>query len=436
VKPFLKELAEKISQENIPFDKITLVFPNRRASLYFKKHLGDSLSKPSFAPRLITIEEFISGLSTLRVPDKLELIHRLYQIYSSLMPRTFTSGSEEAPEPFDRFYFWGDMLLRDFEEIDKYMVHAEHLFKDLRNQKELDSSFDYLTEEQKEFLRKFWFGFDEHLTESKQKFITVWNRLFALYDSFRKDLKLRGLAYDGMIHREVAEQLVSNQLTVPDYGHLKFVGFNALTLAEERIISWFVEKRDAKVYWDADQYYVNDIRQEAGRFLKQYQNQSVLKNTFESFPANFTQPKSVKVVSAAQAMGQAKLMAQMLEEQLKNGAKPEETLIVLPDEKMLMPVLHGISNKVEKLNVTMGFSLSNTPVFNLVELLVELQTHRKHDHFNHRQVLALLGHPYIIAADPATANAKRKEILTHNWVMIPELFLPPRSHFIAPSLNR
>ncbi len=424
MKPFLKELAEKIVAEKTPLDQITMVFPNRRASLYFKKHLGDQLSKPSFAPRLLNIEEFISGLSTARVPDKLELIHRLYQMYTSLMPSTFTSGENEgAPEPFDRFYFWGDMLLRDFEEIDKYMVQADHLFKDLRNQKELDSSFDYLTEEQKEFLRKFWFGFDDHLTESKQKFITVWNRLFTLYDSYRKDLQSKGLAYEGMIHREVAEQLLSNQLKAPDYGHLKFVGFNALTLAEERIISWFVEKREAKVFWDADQYYVNDVRQEAGSFLKLYQNQDILKATFETFPANLVKPKSLKVISAAQAMGQAKLMAQMLEQQLEAGAKPEETLIVLPDEKMLMPVLHGISDKVEKLNVTMGFSLSNTPVFNLVELLVELQTNRKQDHFNHRQVLALLGHPYIIAADPAIANAKRKEILTHNWVMIPESFL-------------
>lgn len=421
MKPFLRELVEQIAKENLPWEKITLVFPNRRASLYFKKHLGEFLSKPAFAPRMLTIEEFIGSHSTLRVPDKLELVHRLYQQYNAVMPQAFAEDGSSQAEPFDRFYFWGEMLLRDFEEIDKYLVHAEQLFKDLSQQKELDSSFDYLTDEQKEFLRKFWFGFEDNLTESKQKFLTVWRRLFKLYDAFRSALLSHGLAYEGMIHRSVAENIES--IAAPDYEHLKFVGFNALTAAEEKIISWYVDQKDAKVYWDGDQYYVNDERQEAGSFFKIYQQHPVLKKTFDVFPANFVQPKKVKVISAAQAMGQAKLMSQMLEQQLVEGLKPEETLIVLPDEKMLMPVLHGISDKVEKLNVTMGFSLSNTPVFNLIELLVELQHYRKRDHFNHRQVLSLLSHPYVIAADPADSNVKRKEILQHNWVMIPKSFL-------------
>lgn len=116
-------------------------------------------------------------------------------------------------------------------------------------------------------------------------------------------------------------------------------------------------------------------------------------------------------------------MAQIIDAELKKGMVPEDTLIVLPDEKLLMPVLHGIAGSVEKLNVTMGFSLSNTPLFNLIELLVELQIARREDYFNHRQVLALLGHPYIVAAGAPEANAKRKEILMHNWVRIPESFL-------------
>ncbi|MBL7873820.1 MAG: PD-(D/E)XK nuclease family protein [Cyclobacteriaceae bacterium] len=413
---YLRELAVQLNKENPTWDSVTLVFPNRRAALYFRKHLSDIITKPLFAPTLITIEDFISELAKARVPDKLELVHRLHKSYQQVVQ---ASGKSE---PFDQFYFWGDMLLRDFDEIDKYLVNAEQLFKDLRNQKELDSSFDYLTEEQREFLTNFWQSFDESLNENKKKFIEVWIKLFELYKTFRTHLEAEGLAYEGMLHRSVAEALESGkQLRNPT--EINFVGFNALTKAEEKILSHFV-KLGSKMHWDGDDYYVNNDRQEAGMFIREYQQHAVLKETFEkSFPSNFRSQKSIKLYSSPQPVGQTKLMAQILNEQLKRGLIPEDTLIVLPDEKLLMPVLHGIAGSVEKLNVTMGFSLSSTPFFNLVELLVELQIALKNDHYNHRHVLALLGHPYIVAADAGEANAKRKEILKHNWVHIPENFL-------------
>src|SRR5690242_4340077 len=143
MKPFLHTLAEKLYKEHPQLDEMTLVFPNRRAALYFRKYLSQVLSKPAFAPRLLTIEEFIADFSTLNVPDKLELVHRLYKSYYTVKK----SGEADEAEPFDQFYFWGDMLLRDFDEVDKYMVNADLLFKDLSNQKELDASFDFFTDE-------------------------------------------------------------------------------------------------------------------------------------------------------------------------------------------------------------------------------------------------------------------------------------------------
>ena len=418
---FLKELAEQIYKEHPQLDGLTLIFPNRRAALYFQKHLSHLLTKPAFSPKLITIEDFISSFSDLKVPDKLELIHRLHKTYQVVMNSTNSEG--RSPEPFDQFYFWGDMLLRDFDEVDKYMVNAEQLFKDLRNQKELDSSFDYLTEQQREFLKNFWSGFEENLSKNKKKFLEVWSKLLSLYKTFKNELKSEGLAYEGMLHRVVAEGLASGETKKQSTREIKFIGFNALTKAEEKIISHFV-KQGSRMYWDGDEYYVNDIRQEAGKFLREYQQHSILKDTLSSgFPANFRKPKSLRIFGSAQPIGQAKLMAQVLQEELKKGIEPEDTLIVLPDEKLLMPVLHGISGSVEKLNVTMGFGLSSTPLFNLVELLMELQIGLRKDHFNHRQVLALLGHPYVVAVNTIAANDKRKEILNHNWVFVPQSFL-------------
>lgn len=415
MKPFLYELAEKLYREHPHPENVTVVFPNRRASLYFRKYFSQIIEKPVFSPRLITIEEFISAYSTLQVPDKLELIHRLYKAY-----RTVTHTEEQ----FDRFYFWGEMLIRDFDEVDKYMVNAPLLFQDLSNQKELDSRFDFLTPEQLEFLRAFWGNFDGKDGATKNKFLNLWRQLPDVYEEFKKQLKHEGLAYEGLIHREVAEAFASGTIKPESSPHYAaetwFVGFNALTGAEERILTWFVDNTQSKIHWDLDDYYLNNKTQEAGEFFREYQSHAVLGKTFEAnAPVNFSLKKNMRVVGAAQPVGQAKIMAQLLEQELADGMIPEETLIVLPDEKLMLPVLHGISASVDKLNVTMGYPLTNTPMFNLIELLIELQTHRRGDFYHHRQVLSLLNHPHVISADPASANEKRKRIQSENWVMVP-----------------
>jgi hypothetical protein len=428
MKPFLHELAESIYKEYRQLDELTLVFPNRRAVLYFRKYLSTLLDKPVFSPRLVTIEDFIADLSSLKVPDKLELIHKLYNSYHEIIGKS-------DPEPFDRFYFWGDMLLRDFDEADKYLINAQQLFLDLSHQKELDATFDYLTEEQRDFLRSFWSSFEENLSENKKKFLSVWNKLYELYSIYRESLLAEGLAYEGMMHRRVAEQIKEVGERWTTNKKIIFAGFNALTRAEEKVICYLVERGIANVFWDTDAYYVNNNTQEAGKFFREYQQHEVLSKTFsQQPPSNFLSgavdttgklipSKSIRIFGAAEPVSQAKMMAQILQEQLQLGIDPDDTLIVLPDEKLLLPVLHGLSGNIEKLNVSMGFPVSNTPLFNLVELLVELQIKRKEDLFNHRQVIALFGHPYVVASDPAVANAKRKEILNDNWVYVPKSFL-------------
>lgn len=414
--PFLLETAQKIFASHSRLEEVTLVFPNRRAILFFRKHLGTLLKKPAFAPTMLTIEEYIKSYSTLQVPDKLELVHRLYKAYTETV---------KSNESFDRFYYWGEMLLRDFEEIDKYLVNAEMLFRDLSHQKELDASFDYLTDEQKKFLLDFWGNFDEYQTENRKKFLDVWKHLYDVYTTYRTLLVKEELAFEGMVHREVAEKILQGQILRT--GHEIFIGFNALTKAEEVIIAHAVEG-GASVYWDVDEYYLNNVVQEAGEFFREYQKHKVLGKTFEAqVPANFRREKNIKLYGAAQPVGQAKLMGQELRKNLEAGALPEETLVVLPDEKLLLPALHSVSDSVEKLNVTMGFSLSATPIFNFVELLIELQISRKDEYFHHRPVLSLLNHPFTVSSDSKVAQSKRKEMLKHNWVSVPKNFLASES---------
>lgn len=411
MKPFLKELAEDIIRNNQPLDKLTIVFPNRRAALFFSKYLTESLSKPSWSPRLLSIEEFFSGLSDLQEPDRLSLIFKLYKVYTSIL---------KNEEPFDQFYFWGEMLLRDFDEVDKYLIDAQLLFKDLSQLKELDETFDYLTEEQKDFLKQFWIGFEEKPSLSKDEFLKIWRKLPEVYTRFTKTLRKEGLGYEGMIHREVAEKI--KKLKLPkeyeDSSVIIFAGFNALTKAEETIISHFVEN-GSKIYWDADAYYVNDNRQEAGQFIRQYQLHPVLGNTFnDTLPSAFKKEKQIRLTGVPQRIGQAKLVGQEVGEELLKGLDPEKTVIVLPDESMLLPILHSLPPSLENINVTMGYPLRNTPFYNLLDLLLELHVLRRGDYFGHRQVTAILGHAYIQAIDETNASRIRKEIIDKNRVYI------------------
>jgi CRISPR/Cas system-associated exonuclease Cas4 (RecB family) len=429
MKTFLEEVAESVYKDHPTLEDVTIVFPNRRASLYFRKHLSALMNKPSFAPKILTIEDFFTRFSGQLIPEKLILISLLFKSYNKVMESAQADADSEAIGQLEDFYFWGEMLLRDFEEVDKYLVAAEQIFKDLSHQKELDSSFDFLTEEQQEFLKNFWSNFDVNQSVNKKRFLRMWRRLYDVYRQFKTDLAAQGLAYEGMLHRSVVEDLKTKSAEVlKSKGSVIFAGFNALTSAEERLITFFVETYSAKVYWDTDAYYVNNAVQEAGMFFREYQEKAILGKTFEqNIPSHLQEKiisgKEIHLFGAAQPIGQAKIMSQVLQREMSRGMNPEETLIVLPDEMLLMPVLHGISGSVEKLNVTMGFPLGSTPLFNFIELVIDLHISRRDGHFNHRQVLGLLGHPYVVAADPVAANGKRREILKHNWVSIPESFL-------------
>ena len=412
MKPFLVEVAETVIRENPRLDEATVVFPNRRAVLYFRHYLTQKISNPTWAPQLYSIEDWLARLSDIRQLDKLDLIYRLYKVHSDTI---------ESTEPFEQFYFWGDMLLQDFEEIDKYMVSPKHIFRDLRNLKELDDSFDYLTEEQKQFLSRFWAGFSESQSTNKEQFINLWKKLGKLYEKFTGALEKEKLGHSGMIFRDVAERLKSGKLKPSKLGKVYFAGFNALTKAEEVVMSCFVEE-GATVFWDADHYYDTDVNQEAGVFIRQYRQHSILGKTF---PANFPssireQQKKIVETAVPNRVGQAKLMVQDLKEVSieSNLEKGGNTAIVLANESMLLPVLHSLPNDLASINVTMGFPLRNTPLFNLLDNILDLQIGRRGDFFNHSKVNAILGHSHILGMAGNEAKTLRNGFIERNRVLI------------------
>jgi CRISPR/Cas system-associated exonuclease Cas4 (RecB family) len=420
---FLFEIAKEVVNRHKNLDDVTLVFPNRRAILYFRKHLQSLLTKPAFSPELVTIEEFVSQFSTLQVPDKLELVKILYKVYYDRMKFAATADIQS----FSDFFFWGEMLLRDFEEIDKYLVNDAQLFLDLSNQKELDAVFEFLSEEQVIFLQEFWGDFGSHPSANKERFLKIWKELRPIYHEFKNQLLAERKAYEGMLHRQVAEDLSTIIAESKSYrfgkSHLIFAGFNALTLAEEKIISFFVENGNADVYWDTDAYYLNNNVQEAGTFFREYRQHSILGKTFPPQSPAFIQEKitnktPVQLVEAPHSIGQVKALSTLLE-QHKETFQAEETLIVLPDEKLLLPVLHGLPSGIGKINVTMGLSMAATPLFDFVDHLIELHLSYANDHFHHKPAIALLQHPYTTLLYGDKTTKARKHIISQNWVDVP-----------------
>lgn len=397
MKPFLVEVAEAIMQNHSRLEEVTVIFPNRRAVLYFRHYLTEKIQSPVWSPKLYSIEDWMAEMSDIRLMDKLDLVHRLFQVHQEVL---------KLEEPFEQFYFWGDMLLQDFEEVDKYLVSTTHLFRDLRNLKELDASFDFLTEEQKAFLMRFWAGFGEDMADHKAKFVKLWQKLAKIHERFSAGLRKEKMGHGGMLYRDVATKAKAGKLKL-NASNMYWVGFNALTKAEEEVMRVSIEQ-GARVFWDTDAYYLHDRNQEAGIFFRQYKAHPVLGNTFEQAAPKFIRESAKEIIQTAvpNRIGQAKMMVQDLktvsiESNLERGGN---TAIVLADESMLLSVLHALPHDIASINVTMGFPLRNTPMYNLLDLVLDLQASRRGNFFNHHPVKAILNHAYVL--ELAGAEAK------------------------------
>jgi hypothetical protein len=435
VTTFLQELSAKIKIESYRWENLTVIFPNRRAALYFRRELAKNLAKPQWSPTVLTIEEFIGTFSPLHETDKLLLVMRLFKAFKKI------TGSQET---IDQFYYWGEMLLRDFDELDKNLVDAEQLFRDLSNQKDLDAYFDYLTDEQKKFLLDFWQAIDPITTESKRHFLEIWKGLYPVYKEFKQSLAADGLAYSGMIHRAVSEsfeRVFKSSSNKNESASFIFAGFNALTLAEEKIISWLVKNADAKVFWDEDEFYLNAPHREAGTFFRQYRKHPILGATFPAKASSYLNtPKEIRILGVPQKAGQPKLLSQQLEEAIQSAAASNqelgsETVIVLPDESLLTSVLYALPQSLKAINVTMGYSLVNSPYYSLIDFLFDLHLHKRKEEFYYRYVLALLNHPYIKSHQGKAAQPLQEEIIKKNLVYISSSLFADKGQVLQTIFN-
>ncbi|WP_321515468.1 PD-(D/E)XK nuclease family protein [Marinifilum fragile] len=411
-----KELYSKYTKE---LSDCILVFPNRRAGLFFSKYLNELVEQPLWAPRVFTISEFFRSLSDLQIEDNLGLLFRLYKIYVKRM---------KVSESFDEFYHWGEMLLGDFDDLDKYRGNAEHLFQNLADEKEIENLFDYLTDEQVEAIQAFWSSFKpEKYSEHQKEFVNLWENLFGIYTDLREELKSEKLAYEGMASRNLIDGLESGGIQI-DAKKVIFVGFNALNKCEIDLFEFLKKKELAEFYWDYDESYLKNPYHEAGLFLRDNIRRFPAPKTELSFSNIKENQAKVEFVSLSSEVGQAKYAHSVVQAFCKDeDVAPEETAIVLADEELLLPVLHSIPEVVENVNVTMGYPAKNTPVASLLRLVIDMQkSSRKvagEVEFHHKEVLALLNHQYLNSVNPELAHELTQNILTTNKIKVPQKLL-------------
>ena len=411
---FLSQVADYLlTNHTNHLGDCTIVFPNRRAGLFFKKHLSQKIDNPVWSPTTLSLEDFLFTFSKTKKTDPLTLIFELYEAFK------LHQGQAEG---FESFYFWGEMLLRDFEEVDHYLVSPKQLFTYVKDDRQLAEDFYFLDEEQERIIKKFWQEFLPTSTKTQEQFVETWKILLPVYDTFKNRIREENIGYTSHVYRDLVEH--PEEIKWSDNKPLVFAGFNALTPAEEVLIKHFVSNHQAEIIWDVDGYYLDDANQEAGSFLRRYAKDPILGSSFPKEPSqNITASKNVEVTGVSLEVGQVKLIGEEIDRLLDDGVKKEEIVIVLPQDYMLFPILNAIPDKVDKLNVTMGYPLKDTPLFGLLEAAIELQEHASLSpenglSFYHKPTLDILSHPYLYKEDKNPLDKLIGEIKKKNQIRV------------------
>ena len=416
---FLEQLANKFLEEHGKrLHEFVFIFPNRRAGLFFNKYLHQCKPKGTaiWAPQVYSINDFIAYLSPYAISDQLDLIFELYNVYND-QARNF-------PKDFREFYPWGKMILSDFNEIDKYLLDTDELFRTLKEFKTVED----INKEEKSDIYNRYTGF--------------WWSLGGLYKRFNTILEEKSKAYEGMIYRKVADGLTRGE----EFPKLKwkkmiFCGFNALSKSEETIIHHLLQEERAETYWDMDRYFVEDANQEAGDFFRK--NRQLPGNRPPLWVEDkLAQSRNITIIGVQSKVSQAKVVGLKLKELLNTSQDHENIAVVLPDETMLFPTLNSLPSEVEKVNITIGFPLHQTPAYSLFNAVLEMQSQwiegqkQPVEGYYYKDVQKVLNHPYLKPIAPDEIANFLTEIKDRNRIYVIEddiLLLPQQlKEFFQP----
>src|ERR1700741_142747 len=346
--PFLQHIAQYIFEHHKDETaNICIVLPNKRGALYLKQHIAKTFNKTIWLPAIISAEELVAHLSGLQQADSIDLICDLYQAYTLVL--------KEKAEPFDAFAKGGNLMLQDFNEADRYLVDTKALYQNLKEIKEIEN----------------WSLNAESLTETQQDYCNFMFQMGDIYTEFTKTLLEKRQAYQGLMYRKAVEKYKDSPY-VSQFSKIIIAGFNALNKAETIIFSDLVKEKIAHIIWDADDYYVRNEDYEAGLFLRKNFSDPWL-NTKINVGTYFKDiPKHIDVVAVPKQVGQAQVVSTQLNKWISEGRSLSKTAIILADESLLFPVLNQLPEEVEHVNITMEYPLRLSPIYDLIDNLINL----------------------------------------------------------------
>jgi hypothetical protein len=372
---FVDKIAHYIKNEAVSLEDWVIILPSERAKHYMQKALFEAYSAPIFSPKILTIQQWVKSHATTSVLSKTRLLFHLFEAHKKI-----TEAKDDAS--FDEFLAWGNILLADFDEMERYMIDASYLFRNLKDIKDIEN----------------WsFGEDAKISDRQKKFMEFWEKLPAYYAEFQYSLSTINASTLGKVYRKLAEE-IDLAFKNNKNAHFLFAGFNAMSLSEKKIIKQLIQLGRGHFIIDADAFYLNDDHHEAGTFLRNLTNYLGVKKP--SFVGNNLQNQSkyIEVISCAQLTGQVKVAATFLADFSKE--KMDKTMVLLADENLIVPLLNNLPKKVGEANITLGLPIKNSAVRTWIDLLFKVQeTILKYQHTNcyHKDLIAFWNHPFMLA---------------------------------------
>jgi hypothetical protein len=400
---FLDKIAKVIVSDY--YDNLSntvVILPNKRAKIFLIEAIKNQIKNNIICPKIISIEDFIQEISAIRSIDSIELVFEFYEIYLKLT-------DVKSQQSFDLFANWAKMLLQDFNEIDRYLLDANHVLSYLKDIEDI----------------KKWGIEVENKTKLLENYIDFWKLLPNYYQTFYNHLLKKGIGYQGLIYREAVSKISTFSKSIPDTKYI-IAGFNALNAAEEKIVQSLLASNQAKIYWDIDQAFLNDPYHDAGLFIRRFKEKwsHYKSNPFEWIADDFLKNnKNINIIGTPKSIGQAKIAGGIIDDLISHdpNISLEKTAIVLGDENLLIPLLYSLPSSVGSLNITMGFSSKNNPVQILISKLFKMHTaalsrNEKSYVFYYKDVLGILTHPLI---EPySNTNALVNTIIEFNYTFI------------------
>ena len=384
---FIKHVLLDLQKKGQPLQDLYFILPSKRAKTFLKHELASVLKFPIFSPTILSVEELVEDLSGLKALDNSELFFRLYSTYSNQIDNS-------ELEPFDSFIKWAQILLQDFNEIDRHLVNQTDIFDYLSAIKELDH----------------W-SLESNQTDLIKSHLKFWKNIGNYYNAFTEDLIENKEGYQGLIYREAANNLEYYIETNSNRKHV-FLGFNALNKSEAQIIQGLLQNDLAHIYWDIDKTFINDTVHDAGHFTRQHKSQWKYFNTspFNWISSHYSNKKKIQAIGVPKLVGQAKYIGHILKDLKEEHLNLSKVAVVLGEENLLVPILNSIPNSISQVNVTMGLPLKFVPLASLFKLLFNI--HRQNStRYYHKDVIDLLSHPSIYRLFDSKLGNGAKQII-------------------------